>query len=111
MKPGRLSRFRVFEACEKLRDFRLDLWKCRARPNYNMKVEKMVLGWVQCSAALEDVSRGLARMPAGGEIQVIFSNRDFAIDLAAWCHGMGHRIVETGMHGEDYYFVIRKADS
>lgn len=79
--------------------------------NYYMfrEEEVLLLGWSDCSAVLEDVAGRLRGMAPGERVRVIFSNRDFAIDISAWCHETGNRLVDLGAQGENYYAVIEKA--
>lgn len=80
--------------------------------NYYMSTQEevLLLGWSDCSAALGDVAGRLKEMSPGKRIRVIFSNQDFAIDISAWCHETGNRLIDLGAHDDDkYYAVIEKA--
>ncbi|MEO0146398.1 MAG: sulfurtransferase TusA family protein [candidate division WOR-3 bacterium] len=70
--------------------------------------EIIILGWSDCSRVLEDVSARLGEMPPGGRIRVLFSNRDFAIDLSAFCHETGNRLLDLGAQDDKFYAVIEK---
>lgn len=69
----------------------------------------LLLGWSDCSAALGDVAGRLNEMATGERIRVIFSNQDFAIDISAFCHETGNRLLDLGAQDDKYYAVIEKA--
>lgn len=79
--------------------------------NYYMsaKEEVLVLGWSDCSSVLQDVVGKLNAMASGERIRVVFSNQDFAMDISAWCHETGNRLVELGAENDRYFAVIEKA--
>jgi len=79
--------------------------------NYYMSSweEVLVLGWSECSSALEDVAGRLRGLAPGEKIRVVFSNQDFAIDISAWCHETGNRLIDLGSQDDKYYAVIEKA--
>ncbi len=87
-------------------------WNQRGLLHYNYymsaKEEVLVLGWSDCSAVLEDIAGRLRVMSSGERIRAIFSNQDFAIDISAWCHETGNRLVDLGVDGDKYFAVIEK---
>lgn len=78
--------------------------------NYYMSIreEVLLLGWSDCSAVLEDVAGRIREMAPGERIKVVFSNQDFAIDISAWCHETGNRLIDLGARDENFYAVIEK---
>jgi len=74
-------------------------------------VEKIDLGWAECSQTLEDLAAAVQNIKPEQKLMVIFANRDFAIDLSAWCHENGFAVLQTGMQDDNYYFVIKRGES
>ncbi|MGB9589252.1 MAG: sulfurtransferase TusA family protein [Candidatus Hydrothermia bacterium] len=73
------------------------------------KEEVLFLGWSDCSSVLEDIASKLRGMTSGERLRVFFSNQDFAIDISAWCHETGNRLVDLGAENDRYFAVIEKA--
>ncbi len=63
---------------------------------------------LQCPGPIQQVSEALAKLNSGEAIRVTATDAAFAMDIGAWCHSTGNRLLDLTSEGGQYRATIAK---
>lgn len=63
---------------------------------------------IACPGPLLEAKRGIVRVRVGGVMEVLSSNEETSIDVAAWAEKVGHTYLGTNCENDTWRIFVRR---
>lgn len=72
-------------------------------------VERVDARGLSCPMPIVRTAQAIKAVPSGGLLELVATDPGSVKDVAAWCRTTGNSLVEQGVTGAEYRFVIRRS--